>query len=61
MSKLDSESYINVRDTQDEQISHTPETLQIHMSYKYSTDHISWIHVMKNIKISYQLVRRQET
>ena len=21
----------------------------------------SWIHVMKNIKISYQLVRRQET
>ena len=28
MSKLDSESDINIDDTQDEQISHTPETLQ---------------------------------
>ena len=28
MSKLDSESNINIDDTQDEQISHTPETLQ---------------------------------
>ena len=33
MSKLDSESDINVHDTQDEQISHTPETLQIHNTY----------------------------
>ena len=32
-SKLDSESDINVHDTQDEQISHTPETLQIHNTY----------------------------
>ena len=30
MSKLDSESDINVHDTQDEQNTHTPETLQIH-------------------------------
>ena len=33
MSKLDSESDINVHDTQDQQISHTPETLQIHNTY----------------------------
>ena len=33
MSELDSESDINVHDTQDEQISHTPETLQIHNTY----------------------------
>ena len=33
MSKLDSESNINVHDTQAEQISHTPETLQIHNTY----------------------------
>ena len=33
MSKLDSESDINVHDPQDEQISHTPETLQIHNTY----------------------------
>ena len=33
MSKQDSESDINVHDTQDEQISHTPETLQIHNTY----------------------------
>ena len=33
MSKIDSESDINVHDTQDEQISHTPETLQIHNTY----------------------------
>ena len=33
MSKLDSESDINVHDTQDEQISHTPDTLQIHNTY----------------------------
>ena len=33
MSKLDSESDINVHDTQDEQISHTPETLQIYNTY----------------------------
>ena len=33
MSKLDSESDIHVHDTQDEQISHTPETLQIHNTY----------------------------
>ena len=33
MSKLDSESDMNVHDTQDEQISHTPDTLQIHNTY----------------------------
>ena len=33
MSKQDSESDINVDDTQDEQNSHTPETLQIHNMY----------------------------
>ena len=35
--------------------------LHFMFSYKYSTYQISWIHVMKNIKIPYQLVRRQET
>ena len=30
ISKLDSEADINVHDTQDEQNTHTPETLQIH-------------------------------
>ena len=33
MSKQDSESDINVDETQNEQISHTPETLQIHNTY----------------------------
>ena len=33
MSKQNSESDINVDDTQDEQNSHTPETLQIHNTY----------------------------
>ena len=33
MSKQDSESDINIDDTQDEQNSHTPETLQIHNVY----------------------------
>ena len=33
MSKQDSESDINVDDTQDEQNPHTPETLQIHNMY----------------------------
>ena len=33
MSKQDSESDINVDDTQDEQNTHTPETLQIHNTY----------------------------
>ena len=33
MSKQDSESEINVDDTQDEQNPHTPETLQIHNTY----------------------------
>ena len=33
MSKLDSESDINIDDTQDEQNSQTPETLQIHNTY----------------------------
>ena len=33
MSKQNSESNINIDDTQDEQISHTPETLQIHNTY----------------------------
>ena len=33
MSKQDSESDINIDDTQDEQISYTPETLQIHNMY----------------------------
>ena len=33
MSKQDSESDINVDDTQDEQNSHTAETLQIHNVY----------------------------
>ena len=33
MSKQDSEFDINVHDTQDEQNSHTPETLQIHDKY----------------------------
>ena len=33
MSKQDSESDINVDDTQDEQYTHTPETLQIHNIY----------------------------
>ena len=32
-SKQDSESDINIDDTQDEQNSHTPETLQIHNTY----------------------------
>ena len=35
MSKQDSESDINVDDTQDDLYPHTPETLQIH--YTYST------------------------
>ena len=35
--------------------------LHLMFSDKYFTYHISWIHVMKNIKISYQLVKRQET
>ena len=38
MSKQDSKSDINVDDTQDEQASHTPETLQIHTTY-YTTNH----------------------
>ena len=33
MSKLGSQSDINVHDTQDEKISHTPEKLQIHNTY----------------------------
>ena len=33
MSKQDSESDINIDDTQDEQHPHTPETLQIHNTY----------------------------
>ena len=33
MSKQDSESDINVDDSQDEQNSHTPETLKIHIIY----------------------------
>ena len=33
MSKLDSESDINVHDTQEEQNTHTPETLQIYNTY----------------------------
>ena len=33
MSKQDSESDINVDETKNEQISHTPETLQIHNTY----------------------------
>ena len=33
MSKQNSESDINIHDNQDEQISHTPETLQIHNTY----------------------------
>ena len=33
MSKQDSESVINIDDTQDEQKSHTPKTLQIHNIY----------------------------
>ena len=33
MSKQDSESDINIDDTQDEQNSHTPETMQIHDKY----------------------------
>ena len=33
MSKQDSESDINIDDTQDEQNPHTPETLQIHKTY----------------------------
>ena len=37
MSKQDSESDINVDDTQDEQNSQTPETLQIHNTYSYNT------------------------
>ena len=37
MSKQDSEFDINVHDTQDEQNSHTPETLQIHRSNTYNT------------------------
>ena len=36
MSKQDSESDINVDDTQDEENSHTPETLQIHNIYSYN-------------------------
>ena len=34
MSKQDSQSDIHVDDTQDQQNSHTPETLQIHNTYK---------------------------
>ena len=37
MSKQDSESDLNVDDTQDEQNSHTSETLQIHNTYSYNT------------------------
>ena len=37
MSKQDSESDINVDDTQDEQNPQTPETLQIHRSNTYNT------------------------
>ena len=33
MSKQNSESDISIDDTQDEQNSHTPETLQIHNTY----------------------------
>ena len=33
MSKQNSVSEINIYDTQDEQNSHTPETLQIHNTY----------------------------
>ena len=36
-------------------------TLHFTFSNEYSTYQISWIHVMENIKITYQLVRRQET
>ena len=39
MSKQDSESDINIDDNQDEQISHTPETLQIHNTYN-TTMHV---------------------
>ena len=38
MSILDFESDINVHDTQDEQISYTPETLQIHNTYNTTID-----------------------
>ena len=37
-------------------------TLYFMFSYKYSTYQISWMHVMENnIKITYELIRRQET
>ena len=39
MSKLHSESDINVHDTQDEQNTHTPETLQFHNTYN-TTMHV---------------------
>ena len=39
MSKQDSESDINIDDTQDEQNSHTPETLQIHNMYNTTMHH----------------------
>ena len=37
ISKQNSESDINVEDTQDKQNSHTPETLHIHNTYSYNT------------------------
>ena len=34
--------------------------ITFHNSYKYSTYQNSWIHVLKNIKITYQVMRRQQ-
>ena len=45
MSKQEYESDIHIDDTQDEQKSHTPETLQIHNAYNTTMhDKIDLIH-----------------
>ena len=45
------------------EISNENEKYILHFIFHTSILHIkfSWIHVMKTIKISYQLLRRQET
>ena len=51
MSKQNSESDINVDDTQDEQNSHTSETLQIHNNNTTMHDKNDLIHKQKNIQV----------
>ena len=49
MSKQNSESDINIDDTQDEQNPHTPKTLQIHNIYKTQQCMIKMIQYMMNL------------